>query len=58
MVTHLKQSIKNLNDKKRREQDKQDEVTEIRDAVIEIAELVSELYSAAENENKEDGENG
>ena len=58
MVTHIKQSIKNLNDKKRREQDKQDEVTEIRDAVIEIAELVSELYSAADNENKEDGGNG
>ena len=58
MVTHIKQSIKNLNDKKRREQNKQDEVTEIRDAVIEIAELVSELYSAVDNENKEDGGNG
>lgn len=58
MVTHLKQSIKKLNDKKQKEQDTHAEVTEIRDAVIEIAELVSELYSAADNENKEDGGNG
>ncbi len=60
MVTHIEQSIKRLNEKKQQEQDARDEVTEIRDAVIEVAELVSELYTAANanNENKGDGENG
>lgn len=57
MVTHIPQSIKNLNERKQLEKDARDGLTEVRDAIIEIAEIVSELYTAA-SENKEGGENG
>lgn len=56
-TTELSVTFKRLNEKKQQEQDARDEVTEIRDAVIEVAELVSELYTVA-NANKESGENG
>lgn len=60
MVVHIPQSIKKLNSKKQQEQNARDEVTEIRDAVVEVAELVAELYAAASvnNDNEEGGNNG
>lgn len=59
MVVHFKQSIKKLNEKKRKEQELHDTVSEIQDAMIEIAGIVSDTYAAvASSENKEGGENG
>ena len=54
MVLWFKNSIKRLNDKKEAEQQTQTEISELQDAIIEIADIVAAMVLASE----EDSTNG
>ena len=55
MVLWFKNSIKRLNEKKEAEQQTQIEISELQDAIIEIADIVNDIYDAS---SKEDTTNG
>lgn len=48
MVFHIKQSIKRLNEKKEAEQQAQTEISELQDAIIEIADIVAATVPESE----------
>lgn len=50
MVFHIKQSIKRLNEKKEAEQQAQTEISELQDAIIEIADIVAATVPASEED--------
>lgn len=50
MVFHIKQSIKRLNEKKEAEKKAQDEISELQDAIIEIADIVAATVSESEED--------
>lgn len=43
MVLWIKQSLKRLNEKKSEEQAQSDEIAEIRDALVEIADIIVDI---------------
>ena len=49
-VLWIRQSLKKLNEKTREQQAAKEEISEIQDAVIELAGLVSELIDSKEGE--------
>lgn len=51
MVFHIKQSIKRLNEKKETEKKAQDEISELQDAIIEIADIVAATVPESEEES-------
>ncbi len=56
MVVWFSQSIKKLNETKAEKKLRGDEIAELQDALVEIADIVSGL--SAERDEKEDGGNG
>ncbi len=56
MVVWFKQSLKKLNEKKQAEQAQKDEISELQDAIIEIAGMVETMAIPSASEEK-DGEN-
>ena len=50
MVLWFKNSIKRLNEKKEAEQQAQTEISELQDAIIEIADIVAAAVSASEED--------
>lgn len=55
MVVWFRQSLKKLNDAKEEKQRRSDEIAEIQDALVEIADIISGLGTA---EDEMEGENG
>ena len=55
MVIWMKNSIKKKNTEKEKEQVIRDEISELQDAMIEIAGIVNDIYDAS---SKEDTANG
>lgn len=55
MVVWIKNSIKKKNEEKEQAQLVRDEISELQDAMIEIAGIVSDIYDAS---SKEDTANG
>ncbi len=56
MVVWFNQSLKKLNEKKQAEQAQKDEISELQDAIIEIAGMVETMAIPSVSEEK-DGEN-
>lgn len=52
MVVHFKQSLKKLHEQNKDKQTQKDEITELQDAIIEIAEIVA---TVAEKEGEDNG---
>ena len=55
MVVWMKNSIKKKNTEKEKEQVIRDEISELQDAMIEIAGLVSDMYDASSEEGTTNG---
>ena len=55
MVIWMKNSIKKKNTEKEKEQLVRDEISELQDAVIEIAGLVSDMYDTSSEEDTTNG---
>lgn len=51
-VAWIKQSLKKRNEEKQEKQTRKDEISEIRDALVEIADIITMAI-----DNREDGEN-
>ena len=55
MVVWMKNSIKKKNTEKEKEQVIRDEISELQDAMIEIAGLVSDMYDTSSEEDTTNG---
>ncbi len=56
-VYHRSDSLKKLHEKQKHEQTLKDEISEIQDALMEIAEIVNAMPLAANEATVKDGEN-